>query len=934
MFDRIFVVEPTRVAGVGIKELIEKTDLPPTLLERTRGDQLRAAIAELPMGGFGVVGMTGTGKSAAIRHIGLEVFGELRVGIVDAEHKAEPNCNVMVMTPGAALNWAKWGKITADDLVVIDEAHQVSDDLEMFMALVKRAECAVVWISATVDPKVYQEYFGSRQVIGCEAYDPALRAEVSFCVVDRESDLLAGLYDEMYMRVPDIIARERGGVIFVPTRKMAEQIAGHLRKTTTGLHVDYYHGGLSAAQMRPYVTGKVPKPFVLVMTPVGATALNVQGLADIIIVDQHFTTVIDNGRKQLERRGYDNNMFLQAGGRVNGRVPDARISIVTDRGEFNFHALRPKAPDFVLGGSIERLALLAAHIGVDALQLSFIGEFDHGMYKRIFADFVERGLITVTNGTIRLTKYGAQVERLPVAPAWGEVLVTATTKGGNQALAQVAMLVACLPTVYDLTTDRWSKTDPNSVTTSDHLTLYNIVAEVLRETARIKNGHYSLDKGKLRELCAERGYAEKQIGIAVQLFQTLCQALGQDLPAPESFAYVAQGGQMYKMFIELIAATGSLDFVYQPHVFTPDVFGSNRGFTRGVRTIGTIRYWTDKQDVPRRSVEGTDVDSDLEGLLKRYGKEQVVRLSDVHGDNATVDTRLTFMGTDIGRDRRKVTVPTSKVPQRLLSEFRKEQAYAIWDDRPQLALPDLSDPAATFPDIVTVQFGTDPVTGEPWLAYGTIIYRLPTWNENIGTFVPIWNLDAEFIRSLHKSAVGRLPGIREYFEQNPEELAFAKARAEGAPLLARIEQLVRDNASDLPFELRRDVSLHRDPPHYLRRNWLLSLENLANRIDMALAASRTLRQLIADELAALQPAALALRDKAQQLLDDNQGNLTDERTAELKALVGEHGSCYNQATLEEWMRKAEDTVKQTEATLNGDLSALLQRFGGNNKRRR
>src|SRR3989454_5857278 len=70
------------------------------------------------------------------------------------------------------------GLITERDTLVVDEIHQTSAELELCLALGKRARCRFIWLSATVDPTFYARYLGSIEVLETRAFDPAKAAVV------------------------------------------------------------------------------------------------------------------------------------------------------------------------------------------------------------------------------------------------------------------------------------------------------------------------------------------------------------------------------------------------------------------------------------------------------------------------------------------------------------------------------------------------------------------------------------------------------------------------------------------------------------------------------------------------------------------------------------------------------------------------------------
>ncbi len=158
---RIIVIAPTRAACETIELALSlQVD---TLLEREHGEELRqwagAGIA------FGIVAGTGTGKTLGIRSIAESILREpLYAGVVNREREATPetpNWNVVIVTTGIARRWFQDDLITGRDTIVVDEIHQTSAELELCLALGKRAGCRFIWLSATVDPTFYAQYLNS-----------------------------------------------------------------------------------------------------------------------------------------------------------------------------------------------------------------------------------------------------------------------------------------------------------------------------------------------------------------------------------------------------------------------------------------------------------------------------------------------------------------------------------------------------------------------------------------------------------------------------------------------------------------------------------------------------------------------------------------------------------------------------------------------------
>ena len=222
---RVIVIAPTRAACETI-ELALGLDIE-TLLEQKHGP-CAARAGRARASGFGIVAGTGTGKTLAIRPIAEEILGRTAaVGVVNREREATPETpswNVVIVTTGIARRWFQDGDIiAARDTLIVDEIHQTSAELELCLALGKRAGCRFIWLSATVDPTFYAEYLEQRR----RARDLRLRSQTA-----REGGGRAqgagGVSRRAFLR--QRLKEKRGVAVFVPTRAGVEQAAGRYRR--------------------------------------------------------------------------------------------------------------------------------------------------------------------------------------------------------------------------------------------------------------------------------------------------------------------------------------------------------------------------------------------------------------------------------------------------------------------------------------------------------------------------------------------------------------------------------------------------------------------------------------------------------------------------------------------------------------------------------
>ena len=605
---RVIVIAPTRAACETI-ELALGLQLE-TLLEREHGDDIRRLAGSGQ--GFGVVAGTGTGKTLAIRSMAETILkAPLKVGVVNREREATPETpswNVVIITTGIARRWFQDGLISAQDTLVVDEIHQTSAEMELCLALGKRARCRFIWLSATVDPSFYADYLASAEVLETRAFDPAKAAQVNV-IAEQPLEFLNDRFIKRVMR------ERRGVAVFVPTRAEVEQIANELGDRWPNLATAFYHGGEPIRVIRPFLDGLVKRPFLLAMTAAGQSALNIRGLDTVVIYDARYTNVVERGKNVLTRAYLGANEILQMAGRVHGRVQQGEVYILSDR-DLEFDDLRPTAPEFQLAGDAERVAITCAAIGVDATDLDLPVPLDRRAYRDSVERLIERGLIEQG----RLTTYGRQVEAMPVERPWGELLYHA-----EPALVPVVAVASNIESLHRMTREE-RQLGGLIVPGSDHITAYNVYAEAVN-----KHGYlgevYGLPRHLFREADIER-WAEER-GVLVKAIEDI--ALGTasvyrqlELALPARLPYGDR--KTLELFADLLAKIMPFDLVIDEQTADGREARVSRSSVCGSwgAIAGTLRYFADRFGVPRASIEGTQVPERAIRRYARRGRPQVV----------------------------------------------------------------------------------------------------------------------------------------------------------------------------------------------------------------------------------------------------------------------------------------------------------------------
>jgi hypothetical protein len=604
-----------------------------TILEREHGGEVRTLARS--GNGFGIVAGTGTGKTLAIRPIAETILEEpLRVGVVNREREATPETpswNVVIVTTGIARRWFEDDLITRRDTLVVDEIHQTSAELELCLALGKRAGCRFIWLSATVDPAFYTRYLNSTATIESSAFDPERRARVKV-IAQRAEEFL----DDKFIR--HIIKEKRGVAVFVPTRAEVEQLARGLGERWPKLNTAFYHGGEPIRVIRPFLEGEARHPFLLAMTAAGQSALNIRGLDTVVIYDARYANVVDRGRNVLHRLYLGANEILQMAGRVHGRVENGQVFILSDR-DLVFERLCPTPPEFQLAGDAERVAITCAAIGVDASELDLPVPLDRTGYRKALATLTDRGL--VENG--RLTRYGREVEAMPVERAWGELLVHA-----GEALVPVVAVSSNIESLHRMTREE-RNIEGVRVNGSDHLTAYNLFAEAVN-----RHAHLGEVYGLPRHLFEEVGLAEwaEGRGVLVKAIEDI--ALGTasvyralEVPLPAKLPYA--GRELREAWTDLVARIMPFDLVLDEHTAEGQEARVSRNSVAGSwgAVAGSLRFFADRFGVPRAAIEGTTLPYDLIRRYARRGPAEIEVAGPRKHQGLMVRSRLSYFGFEL-----------------------------------------------------------------------------------------------------------------------------------------------------------------------------------------------------------------------------------------------------------------------------------------------
>jgi len=793
---RIIIIAPTRAACETIELALQlQVD---TLLEREHGKELREWAGEgLP---FGIVAGTGTGKTLGIRPIAESILREpLHAGVVNREREATPETpswNIVIVTTGIARRWFQDDLITGRDTIVVDEIHQTSAELELCLALGKRAGCRFIWLSATVDPTFYSQYLNSSRVLVTQAFDPALKAKVQ--VLPQQPD---EFLNDRYIR--HLMKEKRGVAVFVPTRAEVEKLAERLGSQWPRLTTAFYHGGEPIRVIRPFLEGEVDRPFLLAMTAAGQSALNVRGLDTVVIYDARYGNVVDRGRNVLHRLYLGANEILQMAGRVHGRVPNGEVVILSDR-DLVFESLRPTPPEFQLAGDAERVAITCAALGVDARDLDLPVPLDRTGYNRAMTLLTSRGLIE----TGKLTSYGREVEALPVERPWGELLVHAG--------AELIPIVAVSSNIESLHRMTREERDLYGVIVngSDHLTAYNLYAEAVNQHGYLGQV-YGLPRHLFEDGLAD--WAERR-GVLVKAIEDTALGLASvyrslELPLPKQLPYASK--EVRRQWADLLARIMPFDLVIDEHTADGQEARVSKTSVAGSwgAVAGSLRYFADRFGVPRAAIEGTTLSYDLVGKYATLGPPKVIVGGPRKHQGLMVERRRTYFGFQLETEIEPIE---GRIPPELQPAARDALADALM--KGETTHPDQSRLRRALAELDELWRRSGGTLKElaPDRIRGSIRLQLEgvtSWDEFLRTRIVL--VPAELVEAATRERLDALPGslhLRgdavplDYEIQNGEGIARIRLR-EG-----QAKRLRPDELPKLDRPVRFAVQRGRHPP--------------------------------------------------------------------------------------------------------------------------
>ena len=261
---------------------------------------------------------------------------------------------------------------------------------------------------------------------------------------------------------------------------------------------------------------------------------------------------------------------------------------------------------------------------------------DRTAYRRAMELLTTRGL--VENG--RLTRYGREVEAMPVERAWGELLVHADAE-----LTPMVAVCSNIDSLHRMTREE-RELHGALVNGSDHLTAYNLYAEAVNQygnSARCTGCRATCSRrrnsphGPSGAACWSRRSRTRRSGTA-----SVYRAL--ELPLPRTLPYASK--EIRRKWIDLLARVMPFDLVIDEHTADGQEARVSKTSVAGSwgAVAGNLRFFADRFGMPRAGIEGTTIPYDVVKEFATWGKPHVSVTGPRKHQHLATHRRLDYFG--------------------------------------------------------------------------------------------------------------------------------------------------------------------------------------------------------------------------------------------------------------------------------------------------
>jgi HrpA-like RNA helicase len=449
----------------------KSTQLPKFLLEwySSKGEaRAHTSEREARLHNFFKIGVTEPRRLAAI-----SIADRLREELKDETlvstkirfwEQGQSDAPIKVMTDGILLQEFRRDRLFRQySAIVIDEAHERSLNIDILLGIFKtvllaRPEFKLIVASATLDAKLFEEFYDNSCVLEAEGRTFPVDVEYFFRRETRderrESSVVrdisgkgdSGLLDEARDAILDLETRHRDHLLcFLPTERDIQDLAGELAHELDSATFDILplYGRMSPDEQRR-IFRHTEKTRVVLATNIAETSLTIPGIAYVVDTG---TARISRYNAQSRIQGLPVEDISKASARQRtgraGRVkPGVCIRLYSPedfekRDEFTEPEIRRS--------NLANVVLQLRSLGLELENFPFLQSPPHSAFRGAYKTLFELGALTADNASGHVTKLGREMTRLPMDVALSAVLLRARDAG----VLQPALIVCSALSIQD-----------------------------------------------------------------------------------------------------------------------------------------------------------------------------------------------------------------------------------------------------------------------------------------------------------------------------------------------------------------------------------------------------------------------------------------------------------------------------------------------------
>lgn len=406
----------------------KSTRVPLMLLSAGFGQKAKTGVAK--------IGITEPRRVAAmsvaryVAELHGTALGEIIGYQIGGERVADHETQVKFMTEGILLNELHSDpQLRRYEVVVVDEAHERGINQDLILALLKqvrskRPELKIIIMSATIDEERFAAFFDNAPVIKV----PGRVFPVDIKYLDEDDDVPAHFIIVCADKVKEIIKSRQGGdiLVFLPDERSIKEVIKQLEGKINGSRLLPLYGNQAPDEQRE-VFIRNHRRRVILATNIAETSITIDGV--VHVVDSGLIKAVryvDASMSALQVMEHSQAGCNQRAGRAGRTQPGICHRLFT-KTEFES---RPRYTE----PEIKRMSLdqVLLHLRVlgytldQVKMLEFMDSPGEERWDQAAARLVTLGAVDKDG---QVTDDGRLMDRLPMAPMLGRLLITASKFG-------------------------------------------------------------------------------------------------------------------------------------------------------------------------------------------------------------------------------------------------------------------------------------------------------------------------------------------------------------------------------------------------------------------------------------------------------------------------------------------------------------------------